>query len=486
MYFAVLVAFSLVFLPLERPAWRVISYPPAVIAVVVGQAVAIGAWAFWGTRQVLKRLDADPDRPGVAQRRHARNLAHLGRFSLAGLLLSMWGTDWPHLVRDVWQLGVVWGLDELVLLLPFFAAVILAWALMYPADQAMRQLLMQPCLEAGLPVRRPWSFGAYLLFRVRDQLLVIALPMLLIVVANDVVQQHARSLRRVTRLVWADQLVLVAVAGVILFFAPVLLRRIWSTSALPAGSLRERLLAMAARCRMRCRDILVWHSEGMVVNALVMGVVPQVRYVLLSDGLIENMDDEQIEAVFGHEIGHVRHHHIPFYALFSIVSMFAVGGACELAYRVFRVDEAYLTPIAVALVAAIWGLGFGWISRRFEKQADLFGARAVSPEADACDLPCAVHHAPGPVSPEALCAVGAAVFAESLRRVSFLNNIPEEDKSWRHSSIADRVRHVIALAREPAAVRRFDRLILGIKLFLLVGTLVGCAVAAWLYWPGRR
>ena len=74
------------------------------------------------------------------------------------------------------------------------------------------------------------------------------------------------------------------------------------------------------------RRILIWESDGMVVNAAVMGLFRPVRYILLSDGLLEMMDDAKIEAVFGHEAGHVKCRHIEFYLLFAVLSMLIVGG----------------------------------------------------------------------------------------------------------------------------------------------------------------
>ena len=78
---------------------------------------------------------------------------------------------------------------------------------------------------------------------------------------------------------------------------------------------------------MRYRDILVWHTHYNMGNAAVMGVVPQMRYVLLSDLLLERMDDEQIEAVFAHEIGHVVHRHMVWYVIFFLTVVFGELGA---------------------------------------------------------------------------------------------------------------------------------------------------------------
>ena len=58
---------------------------------------------------------------------------------------------------------------------------------------------------------------------------------------------------------------------------------------------------------LRYREILLWHTENNMGNAAVVGLVPRLRYILLSDLLLETMDDRQIEAVFAHEIGHIVH-----------------------------------------------------------------------------------------------------------------------------------------------------------------------------------
>jgi len=488
MQFVVLVAFAIVLMPSGKMPWPAVASGPWTLMVVLGQTVAIAAWGLFSTRRVLRHLDASPVDTATAQRLHARDSAMLGFLALTGWLASMWATDWPQQVRDLWGLDRIHGLDELILLAPMFASVIAGWATMFPADRAIRQLAMEANLREGLPVHPPWGFGAYLLFLVRHQLLLIVVPMALIVVANDAVQDHARYLRSVTRLWWADQAVLVAVAGAVLLFSPLMLRVIWSTSALPQGELRERLAGVSRRLRLKYRDILVWHSQGMVVNAAVMGILPPVRYLMLSDGLLERMDDEQIEAVFGHEAGHVKLLHIPYYMLFAVLSMLIVGGVCELVrwglhtWASVRLGTAYMTMLAAALVVIIWGLAFGWISRRFERQADVFGARVVSPPAEGCVLPCRVHHTGDvPPNPHSLCATGAALFADALGHIARLNGIPEEARSWRHSSIGSRIRFLRGLAEDPERVRRFARTLTAVRVILVAGTAAGLALAVWLY-----
>ena len=109
-----------------------------------------------------------------------------------------------------------------------------------------------------------------------------------------------------------------APAGLIALLFPTLLRWTWKTTPLAAGPLRERLEAAARRCRFRAREILVWHTGDMVVNAAVAGFVPGLRYVFLTDALLTRLTPEEIEAVFAHEVGHVRHRHL----LARVLAMF--------------------------------------------------------------------------------------------------------------------------------------------------------------------
>src|SRR6185437_8635259 len=60
-------------------------------------------------------------------------------------------------------------------------------------------------------------------------------------------------------------------------------------------------------------------------NAMVIGIVPWVRYVVFTDRLLEDFTPEEIEAVFGHEIGHIRHHHMLYYLGFLTASVIVLG-----------------------------------------------------------------------------------------------------------------------------------------------------------------
>ena len=83
------------------------------------------------------------------------------------------------------------------------------------------------------------------------------------------------------------------------------------------GPCRDRLIAAAERLHFPFSDICIWHTRHGVANAMVTGFSPRPRYILLSDLLLENLEPDEIEAVFCHEIGHIRHRHIAVLIRFS-------------------------------------------------------------------------------------------------------------------------------------------------------------------------
>ena len=157
----------------------------------------------------------------------------------------------------------------------------------------------------------------------------------------------------------------------------------------------------------------------------------------------------------------------------------------------------------MGLIVAIWGIAFGPISRRFEWQADLFGAMSVTPDVQQCKLPCRIHGtvvgdedddsiardsgnsvvADGIAKPTAICATAAENFGEALHRIAVLNGIPVESRSWRHSSIGNRIRRLRSYATDPATIAHLNREVAWIKGILIVGTVVSLAIGAYLYWP---
>ncbi len=497
MQLIVFASFAIVLsLPETGPPWNTFGRGPFAWFLIAVATLLPGVIAAIDARRVKSTLEYHPSWLPKAQRSLARGNAAIRATLLFGLFLSLYLTDWSVMVRSWRWAGLIYGLDELIMLAPFLVGLLIAWIMLYPADRAVRQVAMELQLWVAAPVHPVWGLRAYLSFMFRHHVMIILLPMVPIVMANDFTQRHAEGIRAYFGLAWADQLILVLLAGCVFTVAPVMLRYVWHTRPLPDSVLRERLDRLCRRIGLTYRQILIWQSDGMVVNAAVMGLLRPVRYILLSDGLLEMMDDRKIEAVFGHEAGHIKYRHIYFYLLFAGLSMLIVGGVIELAYRLrpdLFVPDAflydYLQVIVMALIVALWAFGFGYVSRRFEWQADLFGAQTVTPSPDVCDQPCLLHgtatlHSPDPPAKgPAVCATAAHLFAEALERIAALNGIPAEARSWRHSSIAHRVDRLHSYARDPGRVRALQRCVRTIQVVLQAGVAIGLIIALWLYWP---
>ncbi|MEI7837460.1 MAG: hypothetical protein WCK05_13760, partial [Planctomycetota bacterium] len=128
---------------------------------------------------------------------------------------------------------------------------------------------------------------------------------------------------------------------------------------------------------------------------------------------------------------------------------------------------------ALAALAGLFFLGFGFISRRFERQSDVFAAWAVGSAR------------PGEADELGVTNQGAALFAAALERVGELNGTPPHQYNWRHGSIAGRVGYIMWLGSTGGTRRPIDRTVRGIKVALWVacGLGVAAAVAAWIFWP---
>jgi Zn-dependent protease with chaperone function len=238
---------------------------------------------------------------------------------------------------------------------------------------------------------------------------------------------------------WGGCFALVLLALMVLAM-PVLLANTWETTRLGAGLERAALEAVAARAGFRYRDLMVWNTGNLFANAAIVGVAPRLRYVLFSDALLAQLALPELLAVFGHEIGHARRAHV------------LIFGAWTAAFFLFAdLLSSWVEPLGrglgsavVLLVLALWYVTFGYISRRFELEADL----------ESCEL---------------IGERGALVRA--LHQVGGVHLA--QRSSWRHFPTAKRIEFLESVERDPrtgAALRMQLRALawLGIVLFCAV------------------
>ncbi len=388
-----------------------------------------------------------------------------------GLFLLGWRgvvAQWlrPALFPTV--LGVVVGT------LPAFLAWMGLWWSQYPADRALREQSLLNLLDANLPTHAPPNFRSYFFSNFRLQILFMGIPLLLIVFGHDIAMALARAyglqgstLDAVEVFAWTVS------AGAVFLFAPEILRRILHTEPLGDTALRRRLDALCQRTGIRYRDILLWKTQHNMGNAAVMGFLPRLRYILLSDLLLERMPDEEIEAVFAHEMGHIVHRHMIWYAVFVVVLAMINAGPGQ--WTVHELSGVFgknaETLIACVLFIGQFLLLFGFVSRKFERQADVYAARTIQLAQ--------VSEAPTVTPGSHVGPYGAMVFASALRRVAVVNNIPIAARSWCHGSIATRMQYLQHLAGDASLTLGFDRVMRWLYAGIvaaLVASAVGLAV----------
>ncbi len=400
---------------------------------------------------------------------HRYNRLRLLHFVLTLVLyaVTLMVFGWGSVVRSHWGLARAIALDEILVLAPFLVSITLGWFSFYRVERAAHDLAANGAASSF------WSRGAYVMFHVRHYLGLILAPILLFTAINEAV---IRFIPGVGETEWFQLASIGILALTVLILMPWLLTVIWGAKSLPPGPLRDRLMGAARRLRFGYTDILLWNTRGGVANAMVTGIFPIPRYVLLSDALVQNLRPEEVEAVFGHEVGHVKHHHMLLYLGFLLLSLTALAA---LGQAVLNFDQASLFTVptdAKALrswtsyLAALVGTGcyiwlvFGFLSRRCERQADVHGCRTVS-----CDREGCIGHGEGapPTTPitsrTPLCPVGISTFISALEQVADLNGIRRDKPSWRHSSIARRVAFLKQLLIEPEAERRFQRRLKWVK-----------------------
>lgn len=492
MHIHTIAAFAFLFWRMEAPSEWLFLTPQqhGLIALMVcGLPVLIGVLTFISTLKTRRMMVRSPHVLGPAARFFHRSTSSIRLALIAGFGAITLFTPWPDWISVRGVAPALQVFADIVVLLPYFFGAIAMWVIAYPAERALHGADDFPGDSQA-----HWRFSSYLDFQIRHHLLVIAGPMLLILFAANLTHEYEGSLREWSGSVWTPDLVLGIAAGAVFLVSPLILRRIWRTSPLDAGPLREKLTELCGRVGLRCREILVWKSDGLMINAAVMGIVPSARYVLLSDALLASMTPRQVEAVFGHEAGHVRHRHMQHFLVFALVGWLVAGVATEVFTWWFN-HTGRMTSDAVAVIQGIgllvtfviWIVGFGWLSRRFERQADLFGARCVTPSATECHLPCSVHLAGTERGLEAdrVCATGAAVFASALDKVATMSGIGHDEPSWRHASVGTRIRFLHSAAGDPNCAINFERLVRRVKATLMTIAVVGGAGATW-YWTVVR
>ncbi|MBA4063933.1 MAG: hypothetical protein C0501_09515 [Isosphaera sp.] len=466
--------------------WAAAGATAAAVALSLSAAVALRVW-------VVRTLRRQPVRKAEVTATYAR-LRRLLFFANVGLAaLCVLGLGWGAFVRR--HLVVPGRVDadggpllgpfaELAVPLPYFAILLGAWVIYYDAERALHRTT-----PAG-PVDRPfWGRAGYFVHHLRQFALLAVLPVGLFVAQ----QTAARFAPETVQTEWY-RVGQVAMVPVLVLFLPLLIKPLLGLQPLPPGPHRDRLGATARRLHFRCADLLLWPTHGAAANAMIVGLLPRVRYVIFTDRVLDELDPDELDAVFGHEVGHARHGHVWLYAGFLLLSMTVLAAGALLAGK--RLDaagvglpewaEGWVALPPLVLVAGYVFLVFGFLSRRCERQADVYGCRTVS----CADPDCRGHDAKTRLPDRAagLCPTGIRTFVSALERVSLVNGYVGASadrrrsgagraaggfvrwlRAWQHSTPERRAAFLLGLIGRPDRERRFQRSLAVLRWGLILG-----------------
>ena len=254
---------------------------------------------------------------------------------------------------------------------------------------------------------------------------------------------------------WGDLAFFMLFLFFVLLFFPPLVRRLWDCTELPDGPLKRHLTSFCQKQGFSA-GLYIWPLfEGQALTAGVMGIVPGLRYILLTPAIIETMSVAELEAIMAHEIGHVKKGHLLLYALLiGGFSVFAAMMAEPLVYLLLSRESFYslmakghISPETVLTLAGAVPLLFfmvvyfryifGYFIRNFERQADLHVFSVIG---------------------------NSSALIQAFEKIAVLSGNIREQPSWHHFGIGERVRYLEKCEINQEYIVRHDR---KVKLSLL-------------------
>jgi STE24 endopeptidase len=169
-------------------------------------------------------------------------------------------------------------------------------------------------------------------------------------------------------------------------------------SPLAEGPLRQRIADLCARARLRFDGVFTFDLSTTTrkANAGFTGL-GRTRRIILGDTLMGQFNDDEIETVVAHELGHYVHGHVRVGLLVGAVSSFLGLFVASRAYAwsLSWFGFSSITEFAALPLLALWLAAFGFVttplgnmlSRHHERQADAYAVRMTGrPDAFASAL----------------------------------------------------------------------------------------------------
>ena len=170
------------------------------------------------------------------------------------------------------------------------------------------------------------------------------------------------------------------------FFSLFFQKLFYKFTPLPEGELRDRLMGLFAAHGYTAKEIYVMNASKRTTraNAFCTGL-GKGKKIALFDNLVDNYTEDEITAVFAHELGHAKHRdtlklvglQAIIYAAMSLLITFMLTSetvSLALGFVTYNAAGAFIALSAVVLgpVMTILMAPINILSRRFERAADTF------------------------------------------------------------------------------------------------------------------
>ncbi len=359
----------------------------------------------------------------------------------AAIFIFDWATFTGTFVPQGWPI-----LPYVLLFLPLAVMFGAAWL---SAGRVEARILPAAAAKGSKPIRRGLK---------RNALVLVPLAVLLVLQEgmDFLARLDVAGVRRFRALQDAfpdiGALLMLGVVTAVTWFAPALAKRILKAQSLPAGPLRTDIERLLSGIGVRCKDVLLWKTGDRVVNAMVVGLSGGTRYVFVTDGLISMLPPSEVVAVVAHEAGHAKKRHLPTYFVVSLALLLLMRAAEEA--FVPSIGESGQLFLTVLFLALFWFGMLGWLSRKFERQADAFGAdhggdlEPGAPPVSVPGVPFLVPH-------------GAGLMMSALQRIYL--RVGPGGRHLRHGAPPERIAFLARYSTDPRVREQFQASMRAVK-----------------------
>jgi Zn-dependent protease with chaperone function len=247
-------------------------------------------------------------------------------------------------------------------------------------------------------------------------------------------------------------LVALTMVGFVLF-GPWLIVRLWGCKPLADDTIRTDLENFCGQHDFRLGGFLLWPLfGGEMLTAAVVGILPGLRYILITPGLLRLLEIPELRAVVAHEMGHVRKKHLLLFILLFILYILLVYNLSDLTTILvlsnhtilnwaLRSDELGIslysltsTITLIIFMVVYFRFIFGFFLRNSERQADLYAMELIG-------------------SPLPL--------VSSFEKIAYRSGQIHDLPNWHHYSIRQRIQFLFGAFHDSALIRKHERKLYG-------------------------